>query len=154
MRLIRKQRNRRLYDTQARSNITLQQVGKLVAGGEPVRVVDAVTDEDITRAVLLQIVVEQETPGTALLSRTFLESLIRLNDNPLKRLAVNYLDASIAEFDRQQAGLLERWRHVVEVDGAAPVADAARTGLENWLDLQRAWLDAWTGAARRDTDNE
>lgn len=146
MRLIRKQKNRRLYDTQDRRNITLAELAAIIGAGESVRVEDGTGGEDITRAVLLQIVMEQETPGSALLSQSFLEGLIRLYNNPLQQLVTGYLDASMTVFQRQQSELMKRWRELAGSGGAsASLAEAAQEGLKGWVGLQRALFDAWTG---------
>jgi polyhydroxyalkanoate synthesis repressor PhaR len=96
MRLIRKQKNRRLYDTVDSRNVTLSELAEIIGSGESVRVQDGTSGEDLTRSVLLQIVLEQEGPGAAVLSQSFLESLIRLYNNPMQLLASGYLDGWLA----------------------------------------------------------
>lgn len=146
MRLIRKQKNRRLYDTVDSRNVTLAELAEIIGSGESVRVEDGASGEDLTRSVLLQIVLEQEGPGAAVLSQSFLESLIRLYNNPMQLLASGYLDASMAAFERQQSDLAQRWQTAATTgDGSSGLADAAQEGLKSWLSLQRSLFDAWTG---------
>ena len=153
MRLIRKQKNRRLYDTVDKRNVTLQELAEIIGSGDAVRVEDGATGEDLTRGVLLQIVIEQESPGAALLSQSFLESLIRLYNNPLNLLASGYLEASMTAFERQQSELKQRWQASgSEGIPAAGLADAAREGLRSWMALQRTLFDAWTGRAPGNED--
>ncbi|MEM9387722.1 MAG: polyhydroxyalkanoate synthesis regulator DNA-binding domain-containing protein [Pseudomonadota bacterium] len=147
MRLIRKQKNRRLYDTVDRRNITLQELARLIGAGEQIQVEDGTNGENITRTILLQILLEQESPGRVLLSEAFLESLIRLGHNPLQQMASNYLDASLAAFERYQSEIAERWRadakamsHPAEV-----LTEAAQRSLSSWISMQRSIFDAWSG---------
>jgi polyhydroxyalkanoate synthesis repressor PhaR len=146
MRLIRKQKNRRLYDTVDRRNVTLQDLAILIGGGESIRVEDGTSGDDISRLVLLQIVVEQESPAMALLSQPLLEGLIRLANNPMQQMAASYLEASVASFERSQGEFARRW----QLDGntgstAGAIADAAQESLRSWMSLQRSIFDAWSG---------
>lgn len=154
MRLIRKQKNRRLYDTVDRRNITLQELARLIGAGEQIQVEDGTTGENVTRAVLLQILLEQESPGRVLLSEAFLESLIRLGHNPLQQMASNYLDASLAAYERYQSDIAERWRadantmsHPAEV-----LTEAAQRSLSSWISMQRSIFDAWSGRGPAPSD--
>lgn len=151
MRLIRKQKNRRLYDTVDRRNVTLQELAALIGAGESIRVEDGTTGADLTRPVLLQIVMEQEGPGAAVLSRSFLEGLIRLYNNPARLLAGSYLEASMAAFERQQEELMRRWQDTAgENPAAASMAEAAQEGLRSWMSLQKSLFELWSGRTSDD----
>src|SRR5437868_2820217 len=76
-RLIKKYPNRRLYDTQTSSYITLSDVKQLVLNNEEFTVVDAKTDEDLTRSILLQIILEEEANGSPMFSSGALSQIIR-----------------------------------------------------------------------------
>ena len=76
-RVIKKYPNRRLYDTNTSSYITLTEVKQLVMGNEPVVVKDAKTGEDLTRSILLQIILEEEAGGAPMFSETVLANIIR-----------------------------------------------------------------------------
>ncbi len=155
MRLIRKQKNRRLYDTVERRNVTLQELAATIGAGESIRVEDGTTGEDLTRSVLLQIVLEQEQPAGALLSQPFLEALIRLNNHPTRTLASGYLEASMAAFERQQSELMRRWQAAAgEHPAAAALAGAAQEGLKSWMSLQRTLFDLWSGRGPDDKAEE
>ncbi|NCV63144.1 MAG: polyhydroxyalkanoate synthesis repressor PhaR, partial [Betaproteobacteria bacterium] len=77
VRLIKKYPNRRLYDTKTSSYITLQEVKDIVVKGEMLKVVDAKTDEDLTRSIYLQIILEAEAGGLPLFSEIALANMIR-----------------------------------------------------------------------------
>lgn len=157
MRLIRKQKNRRLYDTVDRRNVTLQELASLIGRGESLRVEDGTSGEDLTRGVLLQIVTEQDANGQDLLSQPFLEALIRLSHHPMQQMAAGYLEASLATFERYQDDLASRWRpraSAMSSGESAPQAplltDLARESLKNWMSLQRSIFDAWSTPASDD----
>lgn len=102
-RVLKKYPNRRLYDTEASVYVTLEDVRKLVLAREPLQVLDSRTGADITRAVLLQIIAEQETEGhEPLLTNRVLEVLIRFYGEPGYGLMARFLEQSIATFLEQQ----------------------------------------------------
>lgn len=100
--VIRKYANRRLYDTNGSTYVTLDDLAKMVRAGRDVLVQDAKTGEDISRSVLTQIVLDQEARGPALLSVDFLKDLIRLHDDEMDSAVPAYLDFSIATLRREQ----------------------------------------------------
>lgn len=153
-RLIRKQRNRRLYDTQTRSHVTLEDLGKIIEAGESISVVDARTDEDITRSVLLQIIAEHEHPASVLLSQQFLENLVRLYANPMQGMVASYLDASLGEFNRQQGDLLEGWQRVLDDSTTAAWSETATRSIESWQRMQKELTNLWAPPAPDEEDEQ
>jgi polyhydroxyalkanoate synthesis repressor PhaR len=146
VRLIRKQKNRRLYDTVDRRNVTLRELAAIIGTGDTIRVEDGASGENITHSVLLQIVTEREGPGGALLSQSFLEGLIRLYSNPASLLASTWFDASMAAFERQQAELMRRFGAGPQTGAAASaMAGIAQEGLRSWMTLQRSLFEIWAG---------
>jgi polyhydroxyalkanoate synthesis repressor PhaR len=75
--LIKKYPNRRLYDTSASAYVTLAEIKQLVIRSQPVKVVDAKSGEDLTRSILLQIILEEEAAGAPMFSEAVLAQLIR-----------------------------------------------------------------------------
>lgn len=94
VRLIKKYANRRLYDTQTSTHITLQDIRQLVIQEEPFQVVDAKTGEDLTRSILLQIIQEAESGGEPIFSSEMLKGIIRFY-GPFQGMLGNYLEKSI-----------------------------------------------------------
>jgi polyhydroxyalkanoate synthesis repressor PhaR len=80
--VIKKYPNRRLYNTATSQYITLEDIFSMIKKGDTVKVVDSKTSEDITRATLTQIILEQEIKGFPLLPTEFLEMIIKLYDHP------------------------------------------------------------------------
>src|SRR5260370_15303686 len=91
-RLIRKYANRRLYDAHDSRHVTLDDLRKLIAGGQRIKVVDDKSGDDITRSILLQIIASQEQFGTPVLSLQLLEAIIRFYGNPIQQRLTSYLD--------------------------------------------------------------
>src|SRR6266853_483794 len=101
-RLIRKYANRRLYDAHDSRHVTLDDLRKLIAGGQRIKVVDDKSGDDITRSILLQIIASQEQFGTPVLSLQLLEAIIRFYGNPIQQMLTSYLEQSIGGLLRQQ----------------------------------------------------
>ena len=100
--IIKKHANRRLYDTEARRNVTVDDIRHMIISGVDLQVVEGSSDEDITRSVLLQIIVERELAGMPLLSQPVLVQLIQSYDNPMSNMMKEYLQRSVSTFVTQQ----------------------------------------------------
>src|SRR3546814_12036315 len=98
VRLIKKYPNRRLYDTRTSTYITLSDVKQLVLDSENFQVVDAKSGDDLTRSLLLQIILEEESGGTAMFYPTALPQIIRFYGNAMQRLMGYLLDKHINTF--------------------------------------------------------
>ena len=101
-RVIKKYANRRLYDSTGSRHVTLEDIRKMIVGGEKVRIVDDKSGEDLTRAVLLQVIAEQEQFGTPVLSTELLEAIIRFYGNPVQEMLTRYMEHSVGALLRQQ----------------------------------------------------
>jgi polyhydroxyalkanoate synthesis repressor PhaR len=98
MRLIKKYPNRRLYDTKTSSYITLADVKQMVLKQEDFQVVDAKSGDDLTRQILLQIILEEESAGMPLFSSDLLSHLIRSYGNAMQGMMGSYLERNIRAF--------------------------------------------------------
>ena len=102
-RVIKKYPNRRLYDTEISSYITIEDVRQLIVDGEEFEVRDARSGEDLTRQVLLQIIAEHEQDGEPMLSTQLLSQIIRFYGDSLQGFMGTYLERSMQVFlDQQQ----------------------------------------------------
>lgn len=108
--IIKKYANRRLYNTETSSYITLETLAQMVRQGRDFKVVDAKTGDDITRTVLTQIIVEEEAQGKNMLPVSFLRELIAMYGDNMQALMPQYLDASMEAFRRNQ----EQFRKALE----------------------------------------
>ena len=107
-RVIKKYPNRRLYDTQHSSYITLTQVRELVMAHTPFVVRDAKTNEDLTRSILLQIILEEEAGGAPMFTEAVLAHIIRFYGHALQGFMGTYLEKNIQAFMEIQAKLAEQ----------------------------------------------
>ena len=133
---IKKYANRRLYNTASSSYVTLAHLAQMVKDGQDFVVRDAKTGEDITRSVLTQIIVEEESKGQNLLPIGFLRQLIRLYGDSLQALVPGYLDHSMDTFTRNQ----ERMRSYMEeaLGGLFPFPQIEEMGKQNVAMFEQA----------------
>ena len=108
MRLIKKYPNRRLYDTKTSSYITLADVKQMVLKQEEFQVVDAKSGDDLTRQILLQIILEEESGGVPMFSSNMLSQLIRSYGNAMQGMMGSYLERNIRAFQDIQKALQEQ----------------------------------------------
>lgn len=97
-RLIKKYPNRRLYDTQTSSYITLTDVKQLVLDADDFTVVDAKTNEDLTRSILLQIILEEEANGAPMFTSSALSQIIRYYGHAMQGMMGSYLEKNVQAF--------------------------------------------------------
>jgi len=107
-RLIKKYPNRRLYDTRTSTYITLADVKQLVLAHEGFQVVDAKSGDDLTRAILLQVILEEEAGGAPMFSSELLSQMIRFYGNAMQGMMGNYIENNIKSFTEVQAKLKEQ----------------------------------------------
>lgn len=108
LRLIKKYPNRRLYDTKTSAYITLSDVKDLVLTTEPFKVLDAKSGEDLTRSILLQIILEEETAGVPLFTTDLLSQMIRFYGHAMQGMLGKYLETNIKSFTDFQKKLQEQ----------------------------------------------
>jgi len=133
---IKKYANRRLYNTATSKYVTLEHLCLMVKEGTDFVVKDAKTDEDITRAVLTQIIFEEESKGQNMLPVRFLRQLIRFYGDSLQSLLPGYLDMSMESFSRNQ----EQMRHYMTetFGGMFPFRQFEEMGRQNVAMFQQA----------------
>lgn len=152
-RIIRKYANRRLYDATSSRHVTLDDIRKMIAAGNRIKVIDDKNGDDLTRSVLLQIIAAQEQFGTPVLSTQLLEALIRFYGNPIQEMLTKYLEQSIGSLLRQQQSMRAEMAKVLE-SPMAPMADLARQNMELWAKMQASMLSAFTPPASPEPHNE
>jgi len=112
-RTIKKYPNRRLYDTEISSYITLDDVRQLVIEHTPFTVIDARSKKDITRSILLQIIFEREEDGEPIFSTEMLESIVRFYGDELQSAMSSYFEQSLRLFVEQQQALRDQMGQVM-----------------------------------------
>ena len=133
---IKKYANRRLYNTATSSYVTLDNLCQMVKDGADFVVYDAKTGEDITRAVLTQIIVEEEGKGQNLLPISFLRQLIALYGDSMQWLVPSYLESSMRSFAHNQ----EQMRRYLQetFGGMFPFGQFEQMGKQNMAMIERA----------------
>jgi len=117
---IKKYANRRLYDTESSTYVTLDRLAQMIREGRDFVVLDAKSGEDITHQVLTQIIVEEEARGGAtMLPASFLRQLIGLYGNSMQTMVPQYLDAAMANFSKNGAAFKDAF-------GSSLFADLAK----------------------------
>ncbi|ANU07981.1 polyhydroxyalkanoate synthesis repressor PhaR [Paraurantiacibacter namhicola] len=120
--IIKKYANRRLYNTDTSSYITLDDLGHMVRENVDFQVVDAKTGADITHAILTQIIMEEETNGEQMLPIGFLRQLISMYGNQMQAMMPGYLEASMDHFRQNQMKLQEAFTASMGGDAFKQVA--------------------------------
>lgn len=110
VRLIKKYPNRRLYDTRESAYITLVDVKQMVLNHEGFTIVDAKSGEDLTRSVLLQIILEEEAGGAPMFTADLLSQMIRFYGNAMQGVMGRYLEGNLRSFTEMQAQFKEQTR--------------------------------------------
>ena len=119
-RILKKYPNRRLYDTQISSYITLADVKAMVLTGETFEVRDAKTGDDLTRSILLQIILEEETGGVPIFSAPMLSQLIRFYGHAMQGMMGSYLEKNLQTFTEIQARLTEQSKGLYDPAAQTP----------------------------------
>jgi polyhydroxyalkanoate synthesis repressor PhaR len=114
-RIIKKYPNRRLYDTEVSSYITLEDVRKLVLAEEMITIIDARTHEDISHNTLLQIIIEQEEKGPSLFSTQSLQKLIHFYSSGLQSQLGKLFEQEMNFFAEQQDLMLQKGADLIPV---------------------------------------
>ena len=129
---IKKYANRRLYNTGTSTYVTLEDLATMVKNGEDFVVYDAKTGEDITRAVLAQIIFEQENKegGQNLLPINFLRQLIRFYGDSMQMLVPRYLEVSLESLTREQEKFRQQMAQTFGVSAFGPLEEQVRRNME------------------------
>ena len=129
---IKKYANRRLYDTESSSYITLDRLGAMIREGRDFEVIDAKSGDDITHQVLTQIIVEEESrgEGATLLPVNFLRQLIGMYGDAMQPFVPNYLETVMETFQKNQETIREKFTGVLsKVPGLKPFEDIAKQNM-------------------------
>ena len=145
--VIKKYANRRLYNTQTSSYVTLDHLAAMAKEGTEFEVQDARTGEDITRSVLTQIIFEEEAKGQNLLPIKFLRQLIRFYGDSLQAFVPGYLDMSMDSFTKNQGEMRDRIAQALG-GGNQMVENLTRQNLQLFENAMAIFTPFTPGAAR------
>ena len=136
MRVIKKYPNRRLYDTSKSTYITLDDVKTLVLNLERFKVLDSKTEDDLTRSILLQIIMEQEgDDGGSVMTNEVLQNLIRFYGQPLRGEMSKYLESSVRVFLDQHDTISDQMQKLADITPMNMMTKMAEQNMNLWLGL-------------------
>jgi polyhydroxyalkanoate synthesis repressor PhaR len=139
-RTIKKYPNRRLYDTEISSYITLEDVRQLVLESQPFVVIDARSKRDITRSILLQIIFEQEEDGEPIFSTKMLEEIVRFYGDDLQGMISSYFEQGLQLFVEQQHTLRKQVGTMVTSDPLNMMRDMTEHNMNIWRGMQESFF--------------
>jgi polyhydroxyalkanoate synthesis repressor PhaR len=148
-RIIKKYPNRRLYDTEISSYITLEEVRQLVVDGEQFEVRDAKSGEDLTRSVLLQIISEHEDRGQPMFTTQLLSQIIRFYGDSLQGFMGSYLEKSLQVFLDQQQQFRSQLNNIMGRTPWSMLNDMTERNMDAWKSVQQGFLTDAVAKARQ-----
>ena len=148
-RIIKKYPNRRLYDTEISSYITLEEVRQLVLDGEDFEVRDAKTGDDLTRSVLLQIISEHEETGSPMFTTQLLSQVIRFYGDSMQGFMSSYLEKSLQIFLDQQQKFRSQLNNILGQTPWSMLNDMTERNMDLWKSVQEGFLNAAAGSAAK-----
>jgi polyhydroxyalkanoate synthesis repressor PhaR len=151
LRTIKKYPNRRLYDTEISSYITLEEVRQLVLDNEEFEVRDAKSGDDLTRSVLLQIISEHEERGQPMFTTNLLSQIIRFYGDSLQGFMGSYLEKSLQIFLDQQQQFRSQLNNILGQTPWSMLNDLTERNLDLWKSLQQGFLNAAANSVRNGT---
>ena len=152
--IIKKYANRRLYNTDTSTYVTLEDLAEMVRSERDFVVYDAKTGEDLTHSVLTQIIVEQESRGTNLLPIGFLRQLIRFYGDSMQRLVPSYLEFSLDSLTRQQEQYRRKFAHAFGTAAFEAMQEQVRKNFATFEKALGLFSPFTAGMEQGDTKND
>ena len=118
--IIKRYGNRRLYNTETKSYVNYEELAKLVRDGQDIKVIDSTTKEDVTKAVLIQMILEEEKNNKTVLPTAFLFQLLRSREDSVQDFFKNHLSASFNAYLKTKEEFDNRFRSILEMAVSAP----------------------------------
>lgn len=153
-RIIKKYPNRRLYDTEISSYITLEEVRQLVVDGEKFEVRDAKSGAELTRSVLLQIISEHEERGEPMFTTELLSQVIRFYGDSLQGFMGSYLEKSLQVFLDQQQQFRSQLNNIMGRTPWSMLNEMTERNMDMWKSMQQGLLTDVANKARASEDAE
>jgi polyhydroxyalkanoate synthesis repressor PhaR len=144
---IKKYANRRLYDTESSTYITLDRLAAMIREGRDFEVVDAKTGDDITRQVLTQIIVDEESRGSTMLPVNFLRQLIGLYGNSIQGMVPSYLESAMEAFQTNHSAIRDSF-------GGNMLADIAKRNMAMFEEASKAFKPGAAATAKSEASSE
>ncbi|MBF0263886.1 MAG: polyhydroxyalkanoate synthesis repressor PhaR [Gammaproteobacteria bacterium] len=149
--IIKKYPNRRLYDTEQSKYITVSDVKELIISGKAIQVLDSTSNEDLTRTILLQIIIESESAGEPIFSSNLLQQIIRFYGSSFQNMFAKYMEESMQffiqqPFIEQQADMKENFVS----DPVAAMTKLTENNIKAWQDMQKGFFNSFSSSTKND----
>lgn len=151
--VIKRYGNRRLYNTETRSYVNYQDLIQLARKGYDFEVIDSTTKEDVTKAVLIQLILEEEKNNHNILPTIFLFQLLRSNEDAVQDFFKNHLTTSLAAYLKAKEDFDNHFRKMLEVSVPPPIWENPPVWGNPALSAE-AIHEFWTGKKKDDDDDE
>lgn len=146
--IIKRYGNRRLYNTETSSYVNYQDLIKLIRDGHDIQVIDSKTKADVTKSVLMQVILEEEKNQKSLLPLPFLFQLIRSREEAAQDFFKNYLASSFEAYLKTKEEFDKRFRGLLEMSASAPQL------WEKFIPGAEAMKEFWGGGKKEKEDEE
>jgi polyhydroxyalkanoate synthesis repressor PhaR len=145
--IIKRYSNRRLYNTQTKGYVSYKDLAKIVRNGIDVQVIDSKSKEDVTKAVLIQVILEEEKNDRTVLPTEFLFQVLRSREDSLQDFFKNHLSSSFAAYLKTKEEFDNRFRSVLEMAFSAPQT------LEKLIPGAEVMREVLSGKKKEDEEN-
>ena len=146
--IIKRYTNRRLYNTETKDYVSYEDLAKIVREGVDIKVIDSKTKEDVTKAVLIQVILEEEKKDKTVLPTDFLFQVLRSRDDSLQDFFKNHLTASFQAYLKTKEEFDNRFRSVLEMAFSAPQA------VEKLIPGAEVMREVLTGKKKQDEEEK
>jgi len=146
--VIKRYGNRRLYNTESKSYVNYEDLAKIVRGGTDIRVIDSKSKEDVTKSVLIQMILEEEKNDQSVLPTDFLFQVLRSRNDSMQDFFRNHLSASFDAYRKTKEQFDNQFRSVLEMAFSAPQT------LEKIIPGAEVVREAFLGKEESDSDDE
>lgn len=140
VRTIKKYPNRRIYDTHDSKYITINDVRDMVVNGIEFKVIDTQSKKDITRSILLQIIIDQESESDPLFSTDNLQNFIRYYGENQQQGFSDFINQSLSFFQQQQEQFQSNMSDIMENNPVKVWSDISKQNMEMWQQMQGAFF--------------
>lgn len=141
-RIIKKYPNRRLYDTEDSRYIKLLQIKEMIEQGIAIKVIDSNSEEEITRSILLQIILEQESNNEPLFSTENLVSFIRYNGETSREGFMHFMDKNLDYFQEQQSTFKEQFKGLNDFNPMDFWSTNTKKNMDVWKQMQDNFMSS------------
>jgi len=152
IRIIKKYPNRRVYDTHLSKYIKIDDLRDMVIDGIEFQVIETQTKEDVTRSILLQIILEQESDNDPLFTSENLKHFIRYYGNQHSDVFSTYLTQSLTFFSQQQEQMGQQFTELFKQNPMDSFTEFNQKGVEMWQDMQKQFFDSFQSPTNKGSD--